>query len=225
MALGANNQYNSVPILYIPGKDVTTQYSDAGIPAYSVTSYGSQIYTGIRLENAKYTVNAQSAVSQQVLISINADGTTNKQYITDNVAPGPRTWTIGGWISSTDIQIATFTSTAIRGIDSTIRQQVKALWDFFYTRQLARFRDKDGYLWPYVAIESMELDADPLTTNKVPISITLREVNTLALDASGTTTTAISNDPVNVYTPPQDLGQMYNVLVTNQETILSGIFL
>jgi hypothetical protein len=206
LALKTNSQFNQVPILYIP------------------QSLGSDIFDGIRLENSAYKVNAESAVSTQTLISINSDGTTNKQYITDNVAPGPRTWTISGWISSSEIMTAVFTATAIRGLDSTIRKQIDSLWNFFYSRGVGKFRDKDGKLWPYVVVASIDLDADPLTENKVPINITIKEINTISLSDSGVNASAVSNDPTSVYTPPQDFGQMVNTVIVNRDQILASIF-
>jgi hypothetical protein len=207
-ALKSNNQFNQVPVLIMESTDAS----------------GAIRPLQVRLESASYSLEAQAAVSMQTLISINPDGTTNKQYITDNVAPGPRTWTIGGWISSSELSVALFTATAVRGIDSTIKQQVQAIWDAFYSRKTLKYRDKDGMLWPMVVIESLRLDADPLTENKVPISITIKEVNLLALDESGISTTAISNDPTSVYTPPQNLGEMYTSVIQNRDQILAGIF-
>jgi hypothetical protein len=208
-AVAALNQFNSVPTLYL-GQLVTGTTTGSGGALSTIASNAS--IPSIRIENSAYKVSAQSAVSTQVLVSIVTDPTTNvttsaKQYITDNVAPGPRTWTISGWISSTTLAGLLFNSPLTVGLDTSIRKQEQALWDFFYKRSVGQFRDKNGQLFPYVVIESVDFDADALTQNALPISLTLKQINILQIDSQGIQASALPSDPTNPATASSDLGQ------------------
>jgi len=215
-AVAALNQFNSVPTLYL-GQTTTQQITIPGTNGQNVPS--STLPSSIRIENSAYKVGAQSAVSTQVLVSIATDKSGNttsaKQFITDNVAPGPRTWTISGWISSNSPVSLLFNAPQTVGLDTSIRNQEKALWDFFYNRSIGQFKDKNGQLFPYVVIESVDFDADALTQNALPISLTLKQINILQIDSKGISASALPSDPTNPATSPSDLGQAVASVASN----------
>jgi hypothetical protein len=198
--LSAYRQYQAVPVLYLSST------------------------INVRLENFRYKLSADAEVSTQVLIAVNADGTSNKQYITDNVAPGPRKWQIEGFVTTSDLSSAAFSAVNLTGFDTTITLQVEALWQTFYSRSTFLFQDAEGKKYPNVAIVSLDFEKDPLTQNKVPISISLQEVNILTLNTNGIATTAVPNDPTNPATNPLNLANTFNTIISNPSTILAQVF-
>ena len=182
--VSAIQQLQNTPILYLGQKSST--------PAPR----------SIILWNSDYEVSAQSAISTQTLVSIDSSDinnpVTSKQYITDNVAPGPRTWQLSCFIKSDDPLSATFTPVALLGLDTSTRKQRDDIWTFFYTRGLATFVDKDGAQWDYVAIEDIKFPADPLNQNTIPMIITLKQVNVLQITSTGLQSTAIPPGSANM---------------------------
>ena len=209
--LSAYRQFQAVPILYLP---IINSLLPGSIP--------DTVF--VRLENFRYKLGAEAEVSTQVLIAVNADGTSNKQYITDNVAPGPRKWQIEGFITTSDISSAVFSAVNLTGFDSSISLQLEALWQAFYSRSTFLFQDADGRKYPNVAIVSLDFDKDPLTQNKVPINITLQEVNILTLSTNGVVTTAVPNDPTNPATNPLNLANTLNAIIANPAIVLAQVF-
>ena len=130
------------------------------------------------LESVEMTAEAQ--VATQLLVDIDGD----RRIINDNIAPGPRTWTIRGSIFPYDAGFSNQAVSLLSGFSQmvgqgsfSINQAISnILWDIFENRKETTWRDADGKIWDPVAIERLSITNDPAVQNRILISATIKQI-------------------------------------------------
>jgi hypothetical protein len=130
------------------------------------------------LESIELTAEAQ--VATQLLVDIDGD----RKIVNDNIAPGPRTWTIRGSIFPYDAGISQGLTSIASGFTQMIGQGsfgvnqmiANILWDIFENRKKTTWRDADGKIWNNVAIERLSITNDPGVQNRILMSATIKEI-------------------------------------------------
>lgn len=152
----------------ITGNPRALQYAKSLLtdPALVFTIGGSKIMIPLEVETCQQSGEAQ--VSEQLLVT-----SEGKKYISDNVAPGPWTWTLSGYISGVDA--AELTNYYTPGL----RFNIEILKKAFKDGMRAFFKDQD--CWPYdnVVIQSLTLETVKDCKNKKPFQMVLKQIEVL----------------------------------------------
>ncbi len=186
------------------------------------------VIAGVGIECTQYEETADDDVSQQMIVNVGG----GKTYESDNIAPRPRSWSITGYIYSqynipgTQVVIPSplELSSLSPVLQPSLQLAVNKLRSARLSRQLVDFKTKNNEEFLKVGIVSLRLAADPSVTNKVPISITVREVPILNLYLGGSTTSGIPSGIDNPASAPASLGTVIasNVLVAAGAAITLG---
>lgn len=159
---------------------------------------------GIPIECETYKVIFESDISEQLIITtnlLNNDLSSNKQYMSDNIAPHPRMWTMSGYIAPTFIELSAISPI----LQPLLLLKIKQLQTYAQARVPVIFTSKNRQDTLYVAIKSMELNDDPSIMNAQPISIIVKELPVLN-ETILTGTVASPSDIGNIASPPVPLG-------------------
>lgn len=123
----------------------------------------------IPLEVETCQQNGNAAVSEQLVVT-----SEGKKFITDNVAPGPWTWTIAGYISGVDpIEPSSYFKPTVQFLCDIIRKAFK-------NGVSAIYKDIDCCLYNNVVIEDLTLEHRSDCKNKRPFSMTLKQIEVLS---------------------------------------------
>lgn len=145
----------------------------------------------ISLEVESYSKRGSAEVSQRPVI---VPGTGVKQYLNDNVAPSPKEWNLSGYIPGDNLVEQTCLFTPI------VRANVDFLWLAFDLGSRIIFKDQDQR--PYTCvIESLEVSPNKECKNKMPFSMTLKEIKTIE-----STITELSEEQKNALPAKEDVG-------------------
>lgn len=138
-----------------------------------VALFANPTVAGISIEAESYSERGAVSVSKQLLIvstrTPELSAETSKQFVSDNLAPHPRTFSIKGYLS--DIIPVNF-----QGYMPLLEAKKAVL------RKARNSHSPVLFTTPYrsenllVAITDLGLDYDPTVVNKAPISITLQEI-------------------------------------------------
>lgn len=152
--------------------DLLKKVNLAGIPFY------------IPLEIEQHSQDGQAEVSENLII---ATGDDAKKYLTDNVAPGPWSWSISGYIPGSAMIEKTNKFTPIVSLKRDIVKRA-------YKQGLRMiFKDVDCRFYKNVVIESLSIETQADCRNKTPFSMTLKEIEVVqAAEANLSTTEAAS---------------------------------
>lgn len=146
---------------------------------------GMPFYIPIEVE--QHSQDGQAEVSENLIITTGDD---RKKYLTDNIAPGPWTWTLNGYIPGNDLIEKTNKFTPIVNLHRDIIKRA------FKQGLRMIYKDVDCRFYKNVVIESLSIETQPDCQNKTPVSITLKEIEVIqAAEASMTTTEAASTIP------------------------------
>lgn len=136
----------------------------------------------IPLEVETCTQGSEAEVSENLVVT--ADG---KKYLTDNIAPGPWTWTISGYIPG--FTVGEITNLYTPGL----KYHTAMIKKIYREGRLFTFRDPDCETFDNVIIQSLNIDTAGDTKNKKPFQAVLKQVEILnASDAQVTDLEAIS---------------------------------
>ena len=129
-------------------------------------------YVPIHLES--FINEKEAEVSTQLLISQAIGG---KEFVTDNIAPGPRIWTIKGYLKGIPyIEIFNYF------MPSLLAQKI--ILDFAYnSRKPIPFKTTDGEVLD-VLIKKRTYIEEPDNMNSVKIELVLQELNYLSVASS-----------------------------------------
>jgi hypothetical protein len=162
--------------------------------------------SGIRLECYKYTESLKSKISEQMIVNLDGSGknvvSDNIVPIPRiwNISAYIASGTVGfvlannppSFLSSQDqslfsgllnpIKMFTQgTGIPVPGFEPSLyfmpslKLQVQVLRNAWLNNKLVWFKDKEGTFIP-VAIESLDIESDPVVQNKVPVTLTLKEI-------------------------------------------------
>ena len=124
----------------------------------------------ISLEVESYSKRGSAEVSQRPVI---VPGTGVKQYLNDNVAPSPTEWHLSGYIPGDDLIEQTCVFTPI------VRANVDFLWLAFNLGSRIIFKDSDQRIYTNCVISELETNYTKDCKNKMPFSMTIREIKTI----------------------------------------------
>ena len=172
---------------------------------------------GVRIEPIEYSTEYVADVSEQLLVNVNG----GKNFLSDNIAPRPRSWHITGYIPSDLVpdvlaQAAKSLGGVVPGIGLAagyigvvtelvnvlmpslkVRQQY--LEKMFYSRQVFQFKTRDNEVINTAVISNMTIDKKAESQNKLGIKLVVREIKILnatsiGADSISSPAGGISND-------------------------------
>ena len=159
-------------------------------------------------QGAKYAIplmcetnqkSASAEVSESLVIS-----TDSKKYVTDNVAPGGRSWRLSGYIPG------------IKQLEPSnrfqpfVRLHTDILWNWFSTGAILIFKDGDAHFYNQVVIKDLQTSQQKDSLNATPFSLTLKEINTLSmgvLDADPESNLATNKQKASTPEPGSEIGK------------------
>lgn len=111
---------------------------------------------------------ATAEVSESLVISTDA-----KKYISDNVAPGSRTWTLAGYIKGMPrLEPSNY-------YQPFVQLHTDILWNWFNHGAVLIFRDGNAQIYPRVVIKDLQTAQQKDSANATPFTITLKEINVM----------------------------------------------
>lgn len=132
------------------------------------TSINYPVY--IPLEVNQHTQHGDAEVSENLIIST---GENTKKFITDNVAPGPWTWSLSGYIPGVPALEKTNIFTPF------VTFQREMLKKCFKNGQRMVYKDTDCNFYKNVIIQSLDISSNPDCQNKTPVQLTLKQIETI----------------------------------------------
>ena len=124
----------------------------------------------ISLEVESYSKRGSAEVSQRPVI---VPGTGVKQYLNDNVAPSPLEWHLSGYIPGDDLIEQTCLFTPI------VKGNTELLWQAFKLGARIMYKDTDQMPYMNCVISDLETNYTKDCKNKMPFSMTIREIKTI----------------------------------------------
>jgi len=131
---------------------------------------GKRLSGGITIDAESYRETDRAEVSSQMILSTAG----NKKFVSDNVSPTPRTWTISGYISGEIYEISALFIPSLKKKKAKLRK-------LYLNREITWFKTRECDL-VNVVIESLEFEPRPEVSNKLPLTIVLKEVDILTVD-------------------------------------------
>jgi hypothetical protein len=107
-------------------------------------------------------------VSESLVIA-----TDSKQYISDNVAPGSRTWNLSGYI----VGVPQLEPTNY--FQPFVQLHTDILWNWFMRGALLIYKDGNSQVYENVVIQDLKTAQQKDSANATPVTITLKEINVM----------------------------------------------
>lgn len=135
-------------------------------------------------QGAKYAIpllcetnqkSASAEISESLVVS-----TETKKYISDNIAPGSRTWRLSGYIPGIkELE-------PINRFQPFVRLHTDIVWNWFNNGAILIFKDGDAHFFKRVAIKDLQTSQQKDCLNATPFTMTLKEINLLSLGPAET---------------------------------------
>lgn len=122
----------------------------------------------IPLEVETNQKSAAAEVSESLVISTDA-----KKFITDNVAPGAKTWRLSGYIKGVPRLEPT------NYFQPFVQLHTDILWNWFTHGAVLTFKDGNAQIYTRVVIKDLQTAQQKDSANATPFTITLKEINVL----------------------------------------------
>lgn len=151
------------------GSKSALQMARSFITKPALASYELPLLFYIAIDAENITQHADAQVSESVLYT---PGNDTKTIIADNVAPGPWQWTITGYLSGSD---ASFYS----GVNFSALTEKFQLQNAFKRGARLVFKDTDCTPYHNVVIQSLDFSPTADCKNRIPVSMTIKEINVL----------------------------------------------
>jgi hypothetical protein len=132
------------------------------------------VIAGVSIEAQTYKENWTADSSTSLVMALNK----GKAFVSDNIAPKPRSWLITGFIAPLVQEYSCLSPI----IQPTLRIQKNKLKAAFDSRVLVPFITKDHEESLMVSITSCVLDSRAEIMNRIPISLTIQEVKMLQVE-------------------------------------------
>ncbi len=132
------------------------------------------VIAGVTIEAEVYDENWSADSSTSLVMALNQ----GKAFVSDNIAPKPRSWQISGYIAPL-IQEYSCLSPIIQ---PTLRIQKNRLKAAFESRTLVSFITKDHEESLTVAITACSFKARAEVMNRIPVTMTIQEVKMLQIN-------------------------------------------
>lgn len=124
----------------------------------------------ISLEVETYSKHSSAEVSQRPVI---VPGTGVKQYLNDNVAPAPNEWHLSGYIPGDDLIEQTCLFIPV------VMANLEFLWTAYELGSRIIYKDTDQRIYTDCVIADLETNYTKDCKNKMPFSMTIREIKTI----------------------------------------------
>jgi Dit-like phage tail protein len=158
-----------------------------------VKKFLSQPIVGlVPIEATRFDCIMEAEVSRHVLINLQQ----GLQNVMDNVAPGPRTWEIEGYIGGFPVELSS-------QYMPSLFLMTTALDGIFNSRQTTTLVDPSSRLYQ-VMISRFQYSHDPAVANRVPIRLSLVEITILKAEIGTQASTPV--DQVNSSSTPGKTG-------------------
>ena len=156
--------------------------SGSGVVANLINSaIGNALVGGVTIYAQTYKETADSDVSTQLMMAKE----NTKQWVSDNIAPRPRTWQISGYI------------TTISGIEPvgifsyTLLTKKRQLLEMRNSREVLNMKTMDNEI-VNVAIVELSFDHEGQTMNGIPVTLKLQEMLVVSVSSVDPTFDAAS---------------------------------
>ncbi len=124
----------------------------------------------IQLEVETNQMSAQAEVSESLLISQDT-----KKYISDNVAPGSRTWNLSGYLAGNKQLEPT------NYYKPLMRLNTDMLWNWFSNGAVLIYFDGNARIYNQVVIKSLQTSQQKDAADAVAFQMTLKEINVMEI--------------------------------------------
>lgn len=141
--------------------------------------------TGVPIKAETYEEHAPSDVSQQMIMA--SDGL--KKWVSDNVAPQPRSWDITGYLTTTLLTTVLGTGFLASFYINNLKNKLLAMRN---TRKPVKFKTVDNDIVD-VAIVTLDFGPTAEAGNALPVTLKLQEVPYLTVSV----TTESTKDAIN----------------------------
>ena len=165
---------------------------------------------GIPLDAETNQQRASAEVSESLVIAMDA-----KKFISDNVAPGSRSWQLSGYIRGIPRLEPT------NYFQPYVMLHTQILWGWFNKGAVLWFKDGDSKIYPRVVIKDLQTAQQKDSANATPFTMTLKEINvmdTTALNFSDSATGDVNKLKKSIPTIGSTLGAAVDLGVTAAET-------
>lgn len=139
-------------------------------PALINTDLSQGAKFAIQLEVETNQMSAQAEVSESLLISQDT-----KKYISDNVAPGSRTWNLSGYLAGNKALEPTNYYKPI------MRLNTDMLWNWFSNGAVLIYFDGNARIYNQVVIKSLQTSQQKDAADAVAFQMTLKEINVMEI--------------------------------------------
>ncbi len=126
-------------------------------------------------QGAKYAIpllcetnqkSAAAEVSESLIISTDA-----KKNVTDNVAPGSKSWHLTGYLH-VDGEVTNY-------FTPLLQFQCDTLWSWFNHGAVLMYKDGNAQIYDRVVIKDLQTSQQKDSGNAIPFSLTLKEINVM----------------------------------------------
>lgn len=138
----------------------------------------------IPLEVETCTQHSDAEVSESLVIT-----SEGKKFVADNIAPGPWSWQLSGYIPGAEIGELTNYYTP------GLRHNVELIKKIYREGQIFTFRDPDCWTYENVIIQSLDLDTQKDCKNKKPFTMTLKQIEVLNASNALITALQVASEP------------------------------
>lgn len=112
--------------------------------------------------------SATAEVSESLVIS-----TDTKKYVSDNIAPGSKSWRLSGYIRGIPrLEPTNF-------FQPFVQLHTDILWNWFTRGAVLIFKDGNAQIYQNVVIKDLQTAQQKDSANATPFTITLKEINVL----------------------------------------------
>ena len=166
---------------------------------------------GIPLDAETNLQRASAEVSESLVIAMDT-----KKFVSDNVAPGSRSWTLNGYIRGIPrLEPSNY-------FQPYVMLHTQILWGWFNKGAVLWFKDGDSKIYPRVVIKDLQTAQQKDSANATPFTMTLKEINvmdTTALNFADNTTGDVNKLKKSIPTIGSTLGAAVDLGVTAAETV------
>jgi hypothetical protein len=112
--------------------------------------------------------SATAEVSESLVIS-----TDTKKYVSDNIAPGSKSWRLSGYIRGIPrLEPTNF-------FQPFVQLHTDILWNWFTRGAVLTFKDGNAQIYQNVVIKDLQTSQQKDSANATPFTLTLKEINVL----------------------------------------------
>jgi hypothetical protein len=154
---------------------------------------------------------ASAEVSESLIIAMDT-----KKFISDNVAPGSKSWQLSGYIKGIPRLEPT------NYFQPYVMLHTQILWGWFNKGAVLWFKDGDSKIYPRVVIKDLQTAQQKDSANATPFTMTLKEINvmdTTALNFADNATGDVNKLKKSIPAIGSALGAPADLGVTAAETI------